>query len=239
MTPEGVSAALENVDRALEADPTYAVAAGLGGWACTLILSQYWKRDVSADRGRGLAFGKLALVYGQNDAEALSMGGYAVAFHGEELHQGLTAIERSISLNPNGASAFAHAGWVRCYLGQPDQAISDFERSMQLSPRDSMLFRAQSGLAFAYLFRGDFEKAVLWGMRALESNPNYNPTYRALAPALVYLERFDEAERIVDRMRTALPHLTARVFKDQTLFRYSGRLDMILEGLRRAGLPVE
>jgi tetratricopeptide (TPR) repeat protein len=98
------------------------------------------------------------------------LGGYAIAFLGEELEEGLSAIERAISLNPNSAVALAHAGWVRAYLGQADAAITDFERSIRLSPREPTLFRAQAGLAFAYLLKGEFETVVIWGRLALDGS---------------------------------------------------------------------
>jgi adenylate cyclase len=161
--------------------------------------------------------------------------GYAVAFLGGELEEGLSAIERAVSLNPNSAIALAHAGWVRCYLGQGREAIRDFERSIRLSPREITLFRMQSGLAFAHLFLEEFEEAVRWGRRALDGNPNYTPTYRVLACALAHLGRIDEARGVARRLLDLVPSFTAEL--EKTLFRQSGRLPLILSGLRLAGLP--
>jgi tetratricopeptide (TPR) repeat protein len=158
MTLERNEEALSYVGRALHLDPDYAVAAGLAAWAYTLRFAQDWCVDPETEKQRGIELGRIAFAKGPDDSEALAMGGYVVAFLGAELEEGLSAIERSVSLNPNGAIGLAHAGWVTCYLGQASEAIRDFERSIQLSPRGATLFRMQSGLAFAHLLLEEFEQ---------------------------------------------------------------------------------
>jgi adenylate cyclase len=236
MTLERNEEALSYIERALRLDPDYAVAAGLGAWAYTLRFAQDWRVDPQTEKQRGVELGRTAIGKGPDDSEALAMGGYAVAFLGGELEEGLSAIERAVSLNPNSAIAWAHAGWVRCYLGQAREAIRDFERSVRLSPREVTLFRVQAGLAFAHLFLEEFEAAVMWGRRALDGNPNYTPTYRALACALAHLGRIDEARGVAARLLDLVPNFTADL--EKTLFRQSGRLPLILNGLRLADLSV-
>ena len=235
MTLERNEEALSYLERALHLDPDYAAAAGLAAWAYTLRFAQDWRGDAETERKRGIEFGRAAVAKGSDDSEALAMGGYAVAFLGSEHKEGLSAIERSISLNPNSAFALANAGWVRCYLGQAEQAIGDFERSIRLSPREAPCFACKPVLAFAHLLREEFEEAVTWGRRALAGNPNYTPTYRALACALAYLGRIDEAKGVGQRLRDLVPNFTADL--ERTLFRDSGKLPLILSGLRLAGLP--
>jgi tetratricopeptide (TPR) repeat protein len=157
MTPESSDEAFRLIGKALEIDPDYAVAAGLGAWACTLRVAQNWPVDREAETARGVRLGRLAVLKGQQDAEALGSGGYALAFLGGEFEEGLSAIERAIILNPNSAMALAHAGWVQTYLGRAHEAIDALERSIRLSPRDPTLFRAYGALipkAFIFDLRG-------------------------------------------------------------------------------------
>jgi adenylate cyclase len=182
-----------------------------------------------------MELGRLAIVKGPDDPEALAMGGHAIAFFGGELEEGLSAIERSIALNPNGVMALANAGWVKCFLGRAGEAVGDFERAVRLSPRDITMFRVQSGLTFAYLLQEAFEQAVTWGRRALDGNPNFTPTYRALAAALAHLGRLDEARGVARRFLDLMPDFTSET--EKKLFRNSGKLDLILSGMQKAGLP--
>jgi len=110
MTREASDEALALVDLALEIDPNYAAAAGLGAWAYTLRVAQNWPMDRQAEERRGMELGLKAVQKGGNDSEALAAGGYALAALGEALHEGLSAIERAIGLNPNSAMALSHAG---------------------------------------------------------------------------------------------------------------------------------
>jgi tetratricopeptide (TPR) repeat protein len=237
MTRAGNDRALHLVAAALAIDRNYSVAAGLGAWAYTLRVAQGWVVDAEAEKRDGVELGRRAVATGGDDADALGSGGYAIAFLGEELREGLSAIERAIKLNPNGSLVLSHAGWVRTYLGHADEAIRDFQRSIRLSPRDPMLFRTQSGLAFAHLVKSEFADAATWGRQALEQNPNFTPAHRALASALGHLGQIEEARAVVKRVLNLVPDLTVTSFSEQSLLRYSGRLPLILDGLRLAGLP--
>jgi adenylate cyclase len=201
-----------------------------------LRVAQNWGGDFEMEKARGIELARLAIAKGGHDAASLAYGGYAIAFLGEEFKEGLSVLDRAIALNPNRAIALSNAGWVRCYVGQAVDAIGDFERVIRLSPREITLFRVQAGLAFAHLLLKEFEEAVRWGRRALENNPNYTPSHRALAAALAYLGRIEEAQAVAGWLLALVPDFTP--FNEKRLFRKSGKLPLILEGLRLAGLPV-
>ncbi|MEO8132436.1 MAG: winged helix-turn-helix domain-containing tetratricopeptide repeat protein [Betaproteobacteria bacterium] len=237
MTREGNELALDLVDRALELDPNYVVMAALGGWAYTLRVAHNWRVDPDAERRKGLSLARLAIAKGQDDAEALSMAGYTIGFLGEELHDGLNAVERAIDLNPNDAFAFSNRGWLKAYLGQAADSIASFHEAMRLSPRDPTLFRTQAGLSFAHLMNQDFDNAVVAGRRAVEGNPNFVPAHRALAAALALAGQHKEARKAVARLLQLVPDLTVQSFARESLLRHSGNVEVILTGLRGAGLP--
>jgi adenylate cyclase len=237
MTLKDSEEALAYVDRALKIDPEYAVAAGLGAWASTLRVAQNWPVDREIEKQRGFALGRLAVLKGQEDADALGAGGYAIAFLGGQLQEGLRAIERAITLNPNNAMALQHAGWVRNYSGQAQQAIEALERAVRLSPRDPMLYRAHAARAVAHLLLGELEETISWGLKAVEENPNYNVTYRALAAAYAYAGRPNEARNMIERLSALVPGITIRGLPEHVVFSQSGRLDYFIDGLRLAGLP--
>ena len=236
MTREGSDHALALVERALEIDPGYAVIAALGAWAHTLRIAQGWEVDHPGQRERGLALALRALSRGQDDAEALSMAGYAIGYLGERLHEGLQAIERAIDLNPNDAFAFSNRGWLNAYLGRSDVSIASFHEAMRLSPRDPTVFRTQAGLAFAYLVHEDVENAATAARRAVDDNPNFAPAYRALAAALALAGRRAEARTAIARLAVLDPELTVESFLPRSMLRHSGKHHLILDGLRLAGL---
>jgi adenylate cyclase len=237
MTRDGSDIALTLLAQALAIDPDYAVAAGLASWCYQQRVPQRWQTDPEAEKQAGIALGHRAIAKGPNDPEALAMGGSAIAYLGEELRAGLVAIERAIALNPNSALALNRAGWVHCYLGEAAMAASMFERSMRQSPRDPTVYTTYSGLSYAHLVQECFEDAVLWAQRSLAEKPNYAATFRSLAAALGHLGRIEEAHAAIARLRAVVPDETITGFAAWTRLRFSGRLPVILEGLRRAGLP--
>ena len=100
-----------------------------------------------------------------------------------------------------------------------------------------MLFRAEAALAYSHLLLEEWDEAIAWGFRSVESNPNYTVSYRALASALAHAGRLDDAKGIVARLRALVPALSLSNLAEATVFKHSGRLDLILEGLRAAGVP--
>jgi TolB-like protein len=183
MTHAGSDEALSLVDRILEINPDYVVAAGLGAWACTLRVAQNWPVDHEAAGRRGVELGRVAVHKGGDDAEALAAGGYALAALGGELHEGLRAIERAISLSPNSATALSHAGWVYDYLGQPHRAVEALQRPLRSSPRDPTLFRTYTALTYAHVLLGEFDQALLRAVRPFEVIPiTPSATERLLRP---------------------------------------------------------
>jgi len=100
-----------------------------------------------------------------------------------------------------------------------------------------MNFRTEVALAWAYFLSEDFDQAIIRGRRALESNPNYTATYRLLGSALAHAGRLDEARDMVERLSRLMPNLSLHTLPERIGFNQSGKLDLIVEGLRIAGLP--
>jgi adenylate cyclase len=66
---------------------------------------------------------------------------------------------RALMLNRNLARAWRCSGFVKCYLGKPEEAIEDLACSMRLNPLDPHTFLVESGTALAHLFAGRYEEA--------------------------------------------------------------------------------
>jgi len=58
-----------------------------------------------------------------------------------------------------------------------------------------------------------------------------------MASALAHLERMDEAAAAVARLLELAPNMTVSGLRERWPLRNKDTLEMILDGLRRAGLP--
>ncbi len=237
MTRESSAAAIELLHAALEKHPGFAAAAGLAAWAYALRIPQGWSDDQELDSQRGLALASMAIEDHVVDPEALSRGGYATAFLSRDAQRGLPAVERAIRIGPNHAGLRIDAGWVNLYCGRHEQAKSDFHHFIRLSPRDPMLYRAHAGLAFGTLLTGDFEAAANWAKRALAGNMRFTPAHRALVAALGYVGEPAQSARAVADLIGIVPGLTIERFERETRFQAGCGLEVLLEGMRRAGMP--
>jgi TolB-like protein len=237
MTREGSATAVEMLQAALAQQSDFAAAAGLAAWAHALRIPQGWSENQDADTQHGLALAAMAIEDRVVDPEALSRGGYAMAFLSRDPQRGLPAVERAIRMAPNHAGPRIDAAWVNCYCGLHAQAKTDFHHFIRLSPRDPMLYRAHAGLSFATLMTGDFAAAANWAKRALSGNPRFTPAHRALVAALGYLGDSSQSSRAVAELTSLVPGLTIERFVRETRFRAGCGLEVILEGMRRAGMP--
>ena len=64
-----------------------------------------------------------AAELGRDDAVALCTAGYGLRLCGRRPGEGGALIDRAIALNPNLAWAWYFSGWVKVWLGEPEEAI--------------------------------------------------------------------------------------------------------------------
>jgi TolB-like protein len=230
MTREGIAEALRLLYRSLEIDPRYGHAASLATLCHTMNLLQRWSLDPQSEIKAAERLSQLVLSIDENDPDTLACAGWARAFVSHDFGAATEMVDRAVALNPNSATAWSYRGLTWLYLGQAQQALQSFERSMRLSPLDPMLYGmiAMTGLAFVGL--GRFDEAVAAAEKALRKNPTFAPAHRCLASALAHLGRDAEASKAVARLIELEPDLRISEFS-------SGQWPQLyVDGLRKAGL---
>jgi adenylate cyclase len=149
----------------------------------------------------------------------------------------LSAIDRSLFLNPNSAQGYTGSGWVNAYAARPLIAIDHFHRAMRLSPLDPEKGIALSGIGMSYLMLERFDEALQWGQNALREMPNYGSSHRAVIGALVGLRRLDEARAAAQRLMDAFPTYTLTLQREINPWRDQAFAQRYLDALRIAGIP--
>jgi tetratricopeptide (TPR) repeat protein len=123
----------------------------------------------------------------------------------------------------------ASAGFYRLFAGEPDLAISHFETSLRLSPRDER-WAQTTGIAIAHFFTGRLENAAAMLLQALHENPSYPLANRFLASCYAHMGRIDEAREVVAHLRA----ITPMVIPEETNYRNPTHREQFLSGLRVA-----
>jgi TolB-like protein len=236
-TADANDEALQMFRRAFALDPDFASAYGMAAWCYTWRSINRWTIDHTQETTETTRLARRAVDLGADDAVALCMGGYALAFVAHDLDGGAAFIDRSLSMNPNLASAWHSSGWLRAFLGEPELAIKHLEHGMRLSPLDPFVFRAYAGLACAHILAGRYEEAASWAEKAIQRRPNLLVAVRESAVSNALAGQLLKAQKAMAQLRQADPELRVSNFTDWLPLRQPQHIAMYEEGLRKAGLP--
>ena len=225
------------LDEARRLDPEFADAHAWWSYAVVLGMT-YWDTDPTPEAL------ELAL---EGTRTALERDGHNAVFHmlqgrvhlaRRDYGAALIENETAIDLNPTFAAAFCGLGDSLCYEGRYDEAIANFERSINLGAHDPQRWAFLSYGALALIFAGRFAEAVAWAERA-EAIPNcqYWTTAHKVV-ALAHLGRDDETARARDRLLGIFPGFSQRYAREKLFYlKRPEQLERYLEGLERAGVP--
>ena len=133
-------------------------------------------------------------------------------------------------------------GARKLFLGRADETEAHVQEALRLSPRDTSAFLWLTSVGAAKIFLGRYDEAVDWLRRSIEANRNNPLSHVFLAAALAVLGRLDEAQAAARAALALNPQLTIARFKvffapfNENQFNLAGR-DLIIEGVRKAGVP--
>jgi TolB-like protein len=170
---DGNDEALAQFCRAIELDPSYAIAYGMAARA-------YVQRNAGGwidDRTRAIAdienlVGK-ARDLGRDDAVALSTAGWAMSDVLGRHFEGDAMIDRALELNPSLAWAWLYSSWTKSILGLPEIAIERISQAIRLSPNDPQTFSFQAAKGFALFIAGRYEEAYRAAELAIREQPDF------------------------------------------------------------------
>ncbi len=236
-TREAIDEALPLFEKAIELDASYASAYGMAAWCYFWRKVNGWMADPVSEIAEGARLARRGVELGRDDAVALTRCGHALAHLSGDLDAGIALLDRAVMLNPNLAAAWFLGGFLRVWLGEPDNAIAHFERAMRFSPLDPETYRMQAGMAAAHLFAGRFDDASAWAEKASRDLPSFLMVVGVIAASHALAGRIDEGRRAMDRLRALDPTLRISNLRDWLSIRRPEDVAVFADGLRRAGLP--
>jgi len=236
-TLEGTNEALRLFHRAVELDPDFAPAYGMAAYCYLWRKVNGWTVNYEQETGEAGRLARRAVDLGQDDAVALTFGGYTLAYAVGDFEGAAAFLDRALTLNPNLAAAWHYSGLTKIWLGEPDIAIEHLTIAMRLSPLDPFIHYRQSLTALAHLCAGRYDEACMWSEKALQGGPNYAPGYRIAAASNALVGRIEKAQKIAARIRQFDAGFRVSSAKDILPFRRPEDLARYEDGLRKAGLP--
>ncbi len=227
--------ARDHLDRAIALQPDYAEALAYASWSLARRGLVALETLVAADSDRCLALARSAIEFGNDDPVVLAIAAHSLLAVGHMHVEGLNAIDRALSANPNHVVVLWLAGICNMLCGDAAKAEQSYSRAARLSPGAPEVPEWIAGIGFARFGTGDYEAALepLEQSRAMLSD--WPPTHWMLAAAYANLGRLDEARAQLRRALDVAPHSSlagVQVMADRS----DGRLMPLIDGLRRAGL---
>ncbi len=150
----------------------------------------------------------------------------------------IDALETAIALNPGHALSHCGLGDSLVADGRAEAAVPSFERALALSPQDPFRWAFMSYRSLAHVLLDDPEAAVYWA-RSATLVPNAHYWARAnLIAWLVAAGDVEAARSNVPALLRMRPGFTVDFARSRLFFlRDPAQRDILLDGLRRAGVP--
>ena len=237
LRPEANAEALRLLEQAIAIDPGYAPALAYAAWCHEQRLLHGWSTTHETDTAAAVGLARQALAIDSGEAAAIAMASFVLTLVGHDYAGGRQAAERALALNPNSPTVCWMAGWVILLGGDPQGAVPIFERSLRLSPSDPQVNYLLNGLGMSHLIMQHPEEAYECGSKAVALDPDIDVVYYVLIPACGYLGRNEEAKRAIAKLQSLAPGITVASFRERMPMRNEAHMAVLLDGLRKAGLP--
>ena len=238
-TEESFPEAVVLTRRALTIDPHYAPAAALIGF-CRGQQQAHRLGTLSADEVvEACRLARQALDAERDNAETIWQAAWALFRLTGEGALAAAALDRALALNPNAAHAWLIRGHIHASRNHPEAAIEAVERARRLSPFDPYTFQCAFVIAAAHLYARRFEQVIEWADRALHEQPRLAPAMQFKVIAFAHLGRLDAARAELSRVLAIDPKLTIARVREYAHFAAPEIIELVVTGLRKAGLPEE
>ena len=226
--------AIELLRQSLRLDPTRTPTLAALAWG--LVMASPLGADALPEtKIEALGLARCAVEQDGTNAFAQAVYGFTLFGPVGENHQGRIHSTEAVRLNPSSAFAWGVLGMIGSMGGDYENAIECLDRSLALSPYDTMLHLWMTGLTSAYFALGRHEEGVAWARKSVQHNPGNGTGHRMLAANLAAAGRLEEA-RDVTRQRDAVQMTTIQELRAMRFFKQDEVLERYLAAQRMAGI---
>jgi adenylate cyclase len=231
-TAQDCATCIDMFGRAIEKDPTYAVA---HAWlACGLGQAMVWGLDENAtlvDRSQAAA--ERGLELDENEGECHRVLAQVFLTRGD-LQRSLHHQNRALFLNPNDDRSVCSMGEILTFAGRPKEAEEWVRQSLRLNPYHPQRYWTHLARALLHLDRFDEALSVFDKI----GRPRIDDLAYSVA-ASIGIGEPSNIERTVNALVIAFPGFDAASFVDGLPYERAQDRDLVLCALEAAGLKAE
>ncbi len=163
MNFEQMSKEIELLEEAVVLDPNFAPILAEAAWAYEKRLTRGGTPPGMDDAKRAIELAEQALQADENDPMAMLVAGVVLVTIKKDTATGHALVRRAAALNPNSPVMVTTAGYIHWILGDLEEAIDCYERSIALAPAWPEARWTLGGLSRLVLCAGGFEQALARG----------------------------------------------------------------------------
>jgi adenylate cyclase len=235
-TKDSTNEAVGLYEQAISLDPSFVPAHAALAAACGLRRSSGWSDDPALDLSRSLACARHAIRLAPQDPLILARGAAQFTAAGElELADSLA--DQANRLDPNEMYALLWGGFAKLFLGNHRAASDRFQRVLRLSPVDPRAFYAQTGLAFAHFFQGDYGKGCEYAVEAVRDHPEVLVGLRGAMACHAFAGDVKAAHEFYRRLALLAPSERVSDLRSRNPYRREEDYKKLEQAYRLAGMP--
>jgi adenylate cyclase len=152
----------------------------------------------------------------------------------QRFDEAIRVANAGLAVNPNNPFLYASRGMAEISLGRLDEAKSDIQQAIRLSPDDPYGVSWDRQLGNMEFAAGHLEAAIDAYHKALDAGDRAIHPYVSLAAAYALLGKMDEAKPYVAETLRLNPNFTIKWLREHSL-----DIPLRNEGLRKAGFGEE
>jgi adenylate cyclase len=228
--------ARDYLNKAMEADPEFALPVAWAARWHNLNIGQGWSTDAEEDNAKALELAARAIELDRNNALALATYGHLKSYLMRDYGSAMVYFERALAAGPNSSIAWILSSGTLSYLGRGEDAVRHAQHGLELSPFDQNLFYSYMFLSLAHYIRDSFEEAAKWGRLSLSENASYTSMHKIQIAALVANGKADEARAVAASMMKLEPRFSLAKFEQRLPIAEPMRA-LFVERLRQTDLP--
>ena len=231
LTKEANTQARQMFEQAIVLDPEYAAARAQLGFTYLIEWALQWSQDPQAIR-RAREISQKAVDLDGSLPITHQVLGYIAVFQ-KQYEQGIAALERSITLDPNCADGYVWLGNTMNFVGEPHKALTLIQQAMRLNPHYPP--RYLFALGHTYRILGRAEEAIALLRRSLTRNPDFAAAHLQLVAAYSEAGLEDEARIQAAEFLRLSPHYSVEHARQTNPYKDPEVMDRFLTALRKAG----
>jgi adenylate cyclase len=122
------------LERACEADDTYAAPYAFSAHWLTFNIGQGWSSSVDADAAEVIRLCRCAIERDPSNALALAIQGHLTSMFFRDYDAALDLFDRALDISPSNAWAWVFSSGTYGFIGKSESGIARAERAIRLSP---------------------------------------------------------------------------------------------------------